>query len=112
MPRVNSDPELAALIGAFVRDQYKGNKAAAGRSLGVPRPQLYRALRGDVTRATSLRLRQSLHAVGFNAPELDVTVAPIPDKQVEIPDLAVQVLQFITKAVQRASRDERSRADG
>lgn len=99
MPRVSPDTELAAILSAFLRERHEGNKSAAGRALGVPRPLFYRALRGTVTKSTAARLLRTLHANDFPI-DLGRRAGHSSGDEIEMPELALHLLRFMTKAVQ------------
>jgi len=100
MPRVKTDNELARALSRFVNDGCGGNKAEASVRLGVTRPVLYRALSGRVLIATAVRLQRQLGEHGYDG------VAPAspetPPNESDISKIALQVLRFVTQAVQQA----------
>lgn len=112
MPRVRPDHDLGRMVEAYVRTAHSGNKAGASEALSVTRPVLYRALKGAVTKATAANLRAKLSNKGFVQP---VTGAePAEDRATldsDIPDIALQVLRFMTQAVQHERSPKRGGRD-
>jgi hypothetical protein len=104
MPRVLPDHELSRLMEEYVHSRHNGVKARASDALSITRPVLYRALRGSVTKATGDDLRAKLGKEGVGAPATSSAGATKTEGQTgtphDIPTIALQVLRFITQAVQ------------
>lgn len=111
MPRVLPDNELSRMLADYVRDRHGGNKAGASKALSITRPVMYRALRGSVTKATGEDLRAKLQDEGVTSAVAGRVDAPdtaeAGAERQDIPALALQVLRFMTQAVQHEGTADR-----
>lgn len=109
MPRVSPDNELSRMLAAYVRDRHDGNKAGASKALSITRPVMYRALRGSVTKATGEDLRAKLKGEGITSAVANGVDDPADAGAGprDIPALALQVLRFMTQAVQHERTADR-----
>lgn len=111
MPRVSPDNELSQMLAEYVRYKHNGNKAGASKALSITRPVMYRALRGSVTKATGGDLRAKLQDEGVTSAaaggmgEADPAEAGAELRDISM--LALQVLRFMTQAVQHERTADR-----
>ena len=115
MPRVSPDLELSRILADYVRERHSGNKARASETLSITRPVLYRALRGCVTKTTGEEIRAKLKSEVF-APSVSgvshaSAAAPVSEAMHDIPTIALQVLRFMTQAVQHERSPDRTQPD-